>query len=69
MVATVSGFLLWLGTFFQLVLLVADDMRRVPHEYIESALTLGAQPRQVLSDVAFRLIRLEVRQALAAVKR
>src|SRR5581483_8191902 len=47
-------FLLWLGTFFQLVLLVADDMRRVPHEYIETALTLGARPRQVLSDVALR---------------
>jgi NitT/TauT family transport system permease protein len=47
-------FLLWLGTFFQLVLLVADDMRRVPHEYIETALTLGARPRQVLADVAFR---------------
>jgi NitT/TauT family transport system permease protein len=47
-------FLLWLGTFFQLVLLVADDMRRVPHEYVETALTLGARPRQVLSDVAFR---------------
>jgi NitT/TauT family transport system permease protein len=47
-------FLLWLGTFFQLVLLVADDMRRVPHEYIETALTLGAKPRQVLSDVAIR---------------
>ena len=46
--------LLWLGTFFQLVLLVADDMRRVPHEYVETALTLGAKPRQVLSDVAFR---------------
>src|SRR5262245_31952652 len=47
-------FLLWLGTFFQLVLLVADDMRRVPHEYIETALTLGAKPRQVLPDVALR---------------
>ena len=47
-------FLLWLGTFFQLVLLVADDMRRVPHEYVEISLTLGAKPRQVLTDVAFR---------------
>jgi NitT/TauT family transport system permease protein len=47
-------FLLWLGTFFQLVLLVADDMRRVPHEYVEIAFTLGAKPRQVLKDVAFR---------------
>jgi NitT/TauT family transport system permease protein len=47
-------FLLWLGTFFQLVLLVADDMRRVPHEYVETALTVGAKPYQVLRDVAFR---------------
>jgi NitT/TauT family transport system permease protein len=47
-------FLLWLGTFFQLVLLVADDMRRVPQEYIEIAWTVGAKQRQVLTDVAFR---------------
>lgn len=47
-------FLLWLGTFFQLVLLVADDMRRVPHEYVEIAFTLGAKPRRVLTDVALR---------------
>jgi NitT/TauT family transport system permease protein len=46
--------LLWLGTFFQLVLLVADDMRRVPHEYVEVAFTLGAKPRNVLKDVALR---------------
>jgi NitT/TauT family transport system permease protein len=47
-------FLLWLGTFFQLVLLVADGMNRVPQEYIEIAYTVGAKPRQVLKDVAFR---------------
>ncbi len=47
-------FLLWLGTFFQLVLMVADDMTRVPHEYVEIALTLGARPRQIFTDVAFR---------------
>lgn len=47
-------FLLWLGTFFQLVLLVADDMRRVPQEYIEISETLGARPVQILRDVAFR---------------
>lgn len=51
---TTKIFLLWLGTFFQLVLLVADDMRRVPHEYAEIAFTLGAKPRHVLTDVAFR---------------
>ncbi|MDR3471370.1 MAG: ABC transporter permease [Devosia sp.] len=47
-------FLLWLGTFFQLVLLVADDMRRVPQEYVEIAWTVGAKQRQVLTDVALR---------------
>lgn len=47
-------FLLWLGTFFQLVLFVADDMRRVPNEYIEVARTLGARSRNVMTDVAFR---------------
>lgn len=47
-------FLLWLGTFFQLVLLVADDARRVPHEYVEIARTLGGGPRAVLTDVVLR---------------
>lgn len=47
-------FLLWLGTFFQLVLLVADDMRRVPQEFIEVARTVGANSRQVMTDVALR---------------
>jgi NitT/TauT family transport system permease protein len=47
-------FLLWLGTFFQLVLLVADGMNRVPHEYVEIARTVGANQYQVLKDVAFR---------------
>ena len=28
--------LLWIGTFFQLVLLIADDARRVPIEFIET---------------------------------
>ncbi|MEI8702238.1 MAG: ABC transporter permease [Mesorhizobium sp.] len=47
-------FLLWLGTFFQLVLLVADDMRRVPQEFVEVARTVGASSRQVMTDVALR---------------
>ncbi len=47
-------FLLWLGTFFQLVLLVVDDMNRVPQEYVEIAYTLGARPIQILRDVGFR---------------
>ncbi|CAG9271264.1 ABC transporter permease [Paraburkholderia unamae] len=47
-------FLLWLGTFFQLVLLVVDDANRVPHEYIEIARTLGGRPFQILTDIAWR---------------
>lgn len=45
-------FLLWLGTFFQLVLLVADDARRVPHEYHETAMTVGAPGWRRLTDVS-----------------
>ena len=44
-------FLLWLGTFFQLVLLVADDVRRVPHEFQEVAATLGAPRGRALLDI------------------
>ncbi|MCP4627925.1 MAG: ABC transporter permease [bacterium] len=43
--------LLWMGTFFQLVLMIADDARRVPHEYIEVGLTVGAKPRHLLKDI------------------
>jgi NitT/TauT family transport system permease protein len=47
-------FLLWLGTFFQLVLLVAEDMKRVPQEYFETSYTVGARPFQALTSVALR---------------
>jgi NitT/TauT family transport system permease protein len=43
--------LLWIGTFFQLVLLVTDDARRVPREYIEIGMTVGAKPRSVLRHI------------------
>jgi NitT/TauT family transport system permease protein len=45
--------LLWIGTFFQLVLLVADDARRVPTEFIETGRTLGASDRALMKDVLF----------------
>lgn len=45
-------FLLWLGTFFQLVLLVADDVRRVPQEFHETAMTVGAPGWRRLIDVS-----------------
>lgn len=43
--------LLWLGTFFQLVLLIADDARRVPREYVEIGMTVGAKARAVLRHI------------------
>jgi NitT/TauT family transport system permease protein len=43
--------LLWLGTFFQLVLLIADDARRVPREYVETGRTLGANDRELMRDI------------------
>jgi NitT/TauT family transport system permease protein len=46
--------LLWIGTFFQLVLLVADDARRVPKEFIETGRTLGASDWALMKDVLFR---------------
>ncbi|WP_299963465.1 ABC transporter permease [uncultured Roseobacter sp.] len=42
---------LWMGTFFQLVLLINEDTKRVPREYIESGLTLGANQWQVMRDI------------------
>jgi len=46
--------LLWLGTFFQIVLLIADDARRVPREYIEIGMTVGAKPGQILRHIILR---------------
>lgn len=46
--------LLWIGTFFQLVLLVSDDARRVPKEFIETGRTLGASDRALMADVLLR---------------
>ena len=45
---------LWMGTFFQLVLLIADDTKRVPKEFIETGFTVGARPRQITWDIVFR---------------
>ena len=36
------------------MLLVIDDMNRVPQEYVEIGWTLGATPFQILRDVAWR---------------
>src|SRR5688572_27053135 len=46
--------LLWIGTFFQLVLLIADDAHRVPKEFIETGRTLGAGDWALMKDVLLR---------------
>lgn len=42
---------LWMGTFFQLILLIADDTKRVPSEYIESGHTLGASNGEIMRHI------------------
>jgi NitT/TauT family transport system permease protein len=42
------------GTYFQLVLMVADEIRRVPHELLDVASTLGARKREVIAQVLVR---------------
>jgi NitT/TauT family transport system permease protein len=46
--------LLWIGTFFQLVLLIADDAHRVPKEFVETGRTLGAGDWALMKDVLLR---------------
>lgn len=43
--------LIWVGTFFQLVLMVADEVRRVPDELVQVGYTLGAGRGQVIRRV------------------
>jgi NitT/TauT family transport system permease protein len=43
--------LIWAGTFFQLVLMVADETRRVPYELLQVSYTLGARRREVIRRV------------------
>ena len=56
--------LIWLGTFFQLVLMVADETRRVPYELLQVSYTLGARRREVLRLVIWRAARPGVFDAL-----
>lgn len=43
--------IIFIGTFFQMVLVVADVARAVPSDLINVSLTLGAKPAQVLRHV------------------
>ena len=46
--------LIFLGTFFQLALMVAEEVRRVPNDLVHAAQTLGASRGEILSLVLFR---------------
>jgi NitT/TauT family transport system permease protein len=43
--------IIFLGTFFQLVLMVADNVRQVPLQQIEASQTMGASRREVIRYV------------------
>lgn len=43
--------IIFIGTFFQMVLMVAEDVRRVPMAQIEAAQTMGATQMEILEKV------------------
>ncbi|AKJ29771.1 ABC transporter permease [Caldimonas brevitalea] len=43
--------IIFIGTFFQMVLMVAEDTRRVPMAQIEAAQTMGATRREIVEKV------------------
>ena len=44
---------IFVGTFFQMLLMFADDVRRVPMQQIEAAQTMGATRREIIYRVIF----------------
>jgi NitT/TauT family transport system permease protein len=43
--------IIFIGTFFQMVLMVAEDVRRVPAAQVEAAQTLGASRGEIVEQV------------------
>lgn len=43
--------LIFVGVFFQLLLMVADEVRRVPYDLLQVSYTLGARRREVIAQV------------------
>ena len=56
--------LIWAGTFFQLALMVADEIRRVPRELLEVSYTLGAGRRLAIQRVMWRAAKPGIFDAL-----
>jgi NitT/TauT family transport system permease protein len=51
---TAKVMLIFVGVFFQLALMVADEIRRVPHELVQVSQTLGARRGEIVRLVLFR---------------
>jgi NitT/TauT family transport system permease protein len=45
---------IWIGTFFQMVIMLSEDVARVPMPQIEAARSIGANDREVLALVLLR---------------
>ena len=45
--------IIFIGTFFQMVLMVAEDVRRVPAAQVEAAQTMGANRQELIEKVIF----------------
>lgn len=45
--------IIFIGTFFQMILMVAEDVRRVPLAQIEAAQTMGATRAEIVEKVIF----------------
>lgn len=46
--------IIWIGTFFQMVLMITDDVRRVPQTQLDAGLTLGARRGELISRVMLK---------------
>lgn len=56
--------LIWVGTFFQLVLMVADEVRRVPQDLLSVSYTMGARRSEVIRRVLWPAARPGIFDAL-----
>lgn len=43
--------IIWLGTFFQQVLLIMDNVRRIPGDFVDVGRTLGLKDRTILARI------------------
>jgi NitT/TauT family transport system permease protein len=46
--------IIWLGTFFPMVLLIMDDVRRVPAEYVDIGRSFGMRDGRILRRIILR---------------